>query len=363
MRILFVHTIGKKKYGGGERWVVNAAKGLKSKGHEVYIISKPNSIILKKAEEKKIGTIPFNIVSNLSLYHAYIISRFIRNRKIDVVISKGRDLAIAGLASKWAGNPLVIRRSGSPPRGRVRKHVFLTRWLADGVITNTKTIYDFYINKGFHVQVYVKVIYNGLMIYDNITAYDYKELFPGKTIVLCVGRLVAEKGYFYLIDALSIIKEVLPDMLFFIIGEGKDKTKMVSYAKKKGVENMICFAGYIDQPISYYKGCDFFVHPSLFEGMPNVAMEAMAYGKPVIMTSVNGAEELSNKGKYACLIPPANPNALAEAIINAMQNKNEFFEMGKRAQQYVKNNFSMEKMIASLEEFIIERYKDKVSYK
>ncbi len=363
MRILFVHTIGRKKYGGGERWVVNAAAGLKSKGHEVYIISKPNSIIVKKAEEKKLTTIPFNIVSNLSLYHAYMLSRFFRKKKIDVVISKGRDLAIAGLASKWGGNPLVIRRSGSPPRGRARKHVFLTRWLADGVITNTKTICDFYINKGFQVQDYVKVIYNGLKIYDNITAYDYKELFPGKTIVLCVGRLVAEKGYFYLIDALPIIKEVFPDMLFFIIGEGKDKTKMVSYAKKKGVENMICFAGYIDQPVSYYKGCDFFVHPSLFEGMPNVAMEAMAYGKPVIMTSVNGAEELSDKGKYAWLIPPANPNALAKAIINAMQNKNKFLEMGKRAQQYVKNNFSMEKMTDSLEKFIIERYKDKVSEK
>ncbi len=352
MRILFVHTIGKNKYGGGERWVVNAAYGLQKKGHEVYVVSKPNSILLKKASEKGINTICFNIVSNLSLYHAFLLSRIIRNNKIDVVFSKGRDLAVAGLASKWGGKPLVIRRTGSPPRRKFRKHVFLTKWLADGVITNTKSISGFYIDNGFPENSYVKVIYNGLLPDDDIPAFDFKDIYPGRTIALCVGRLVAAKGYYYLIDALPELKKSNPDVLFYVLGDGKEKAKLIRYARKKGVDDMIYFGGYIDSSIPYYKGCNLFVHPSLFEGMPNAAMEAMAYGKPVILTNVNGAEELSCNGKYAWLIPPANSNAITRSVIQAMQNKVELYRMGEQAKYYVREKFSTQTMINSLEDFI-----------
>lgn len=352
MNILFVHTIGKRKYGGGERWVINAAAGLKKSGHEVFVLSKPNSVLIEKAKAANLNTVSFNIASNISVFHAFILSRIIRKNKIDVVISKGRDLAIAGLASKWGGNPLVIRRSGSPPRKKILKHVYLTKWLADRVITNTETIRNFYIKQGFTEKNFVKVIYNGLVVDDSIPAYDFSTRYPGKTIVLSVGRLVAEKGYFFLIDALALIKNKQPDVLFFIIGSGKDKNRLISYAQKKGVDHMIIFAGYIDQPIPYYKGCDLFLHSSLFEGMPNVVLEAMAYGKPVIMTNVNGAKDLSRKGQYARLIPAADHYAIAESLVHAIQNKDEMINMGRSAQQFARDNFSMNSMINNLESFV-----------
>jgi glycosyltransferase involved in cell wall biosynthesis len=360
MRILFVHTIGRNKYGGGERWVVNAASGLQQAGHHCIIASKGNSLLLRKAGERNLETLAINIFSDVSIYHSFMLWRVLKKHRVDLVISKRRDLAVAGLAARWAGRLPVIVRSGSPPHKSLRKHVFLIKKLADGLVTNTNTIRDIYRNNSLPDNDFVKVIYNGLLLDDQVSAFNYNAKFPGKTIVLCAGRLNArEKGYIHIIDALQAIRNDYPNVLVYVLGEGKDKSLLEALAKRKGVEDMICFAGYVDQPAAYMKSCDVFLHPSLFEGMPNAAMEAMAYGKPVIMTDVNGAAELSLNGKLAFLIPPANHTAIAEALITVLDNPEKFAAMASMAKSYVRNNYTIASMITALDNFISEKAKQK----
>lgn len=359
MRILFVHSIGRKKYGGGERWVVNAASGLQELGHFVVVGGRNQSVLHQEAEKKGVQTAVFNIYSNLSIYEAFRLSRFIRKHKIEVVICKGHELNAAGLAARWSNNPLVIRRAGSPPQKRSRKLIWRTKWFVDGVVTNTSTIKEVYARHGFTDDDFVGVIYNGLQTDDEVAAFDFSKSHPGKTIVLCIGRAVGHKGYFFLIDALPALQEKHPELLFYVLGEGKDRNQLIQYARKTGVENMICFAGYRHEPIPYVKGCDLFLHPSLYEGMPNAAMEAMAYGKPVIMTRVNGAEELSDNGKYAMLIPPADSSAIESAISDAIEHKEEFHKMGLLARSFVREKFGMHIMANALDAFIRNRWEKK----
>ncbi|MFW5793745.1 MAG: glycosyltransferase [Bacteroidota bacterium] len=359
MRILFVHSIGKKKYGGGERWVTNAASGLHSKGHFVIVAGRRNSVLLKEAEKSGVPTYPISIYNDINIFQAFKLSRFIRKNKIDIVICKGRELVISGLAAKWAGNTLLIRRSGSPPPQRSKKLEIRTKRFVDGVITNTNTIREIYKKHGFTDENFVKVIYNGLTPDDDIPAYDFSVKYPGRYIVLSIGRAVGHKGYFYLIDALEKIKEKYPQVLVYVLGEGKDKEKLIEYAVQKGVKNMIHFAGYIHQVIPYIKGSDMFVHPSFYEGMPNAAMEAMAYGKPVIMTKVNGAEELSDNGKYAVLIPPKDVNAIVSSMTDLLENKEKYESMALKGKEFVRDNFGMDKMINSLEDFLQYHLKKK----
>lgn len=359
MRILFVHTIGRKKYGGGERWAVNAAAGLQEQGHYVVLAGSKNSVLLNEAQNRGVVTENFTVYNDINPYKTWRLARLIRKHKIDVVICKGRELVVSGLAAKFSGNPLLIRRSGSPPPAKSLRLVLRTKWFVDGVITNTETIREIYANNGIAPEGFVKVIYNGLIPDDTIAPFDFSSQYPGKTIVLSVGRVVGHKGYFFLIDALPGIREHYPDMLFYILGDGRDMDKLVAYAQEKGVEDMIHFAGYVHEPIPYVKGCNLFLHPSLYEGMPNAPMEAMAYGKPVIMTRVNGAAELSQDGKYATLIPPANSNAIAEAILEARKKKEEWDIRSNEAMQFVRENFGMLKMVKSLESFIYKRMEAK----
>ncbi len=357
MRILFVHSIGKNKYGGGERWVVNAASGLHNKGHFVRVAGRKDSVLLNEVSGKGVQTVVFDIRNDINIFQAYRLSRFIRKHQIDVIICKSRELAVCGMAAKWSGNPVVIRRTGSPPPSRSKKLARRTRKFVKGVVTNTTTIKDIYLNHGFTQQDFVKVIYNGMHFDDEVSPFDFTKVFPGKTIGLCVGRTVGHKGYFFLIDALSTLKQTHPELLFYVLGDGKDKERLISYAREKQVDQMIHFAGYVHEPVTYYKGCDFFLHPSLYEGMPNAAMEAMAYGKPVIMTRVNGADELSENGRFARLIPAANAQAISNAVARALENKVDFMEMGQKARKMVRERYGMNTMIDELEHYLLARMK------
>ncbi len=360
MRILFIHSIGKYKYGGGERWVVKAAAGLQKAGHEVYLGGRSDSILLKEAAQAGIETEGFNIYSDLSLYQSYRIARFIRKNNIEVLISKRRDLGVAGIAAKMAGNPLVLTRSGSPPQRSIKKHIYLMRNLADGIITNTETIKKTYQDNGITEEDFIRVIYNGLTLNDNTKPFNFQEVFPGKKVILCLGRAVADKGYYYIIDALELLKDKLKDIIVYVIGDGKEREELVRYAESRGVGDLIFFAGYISQPDGYLKGCDLFVHASLYEGMPNAPMEAMAYGKPTIMTRVNGADELSDGGKFARLIPPADSKAIAQAIEEYFSNTDAFHRTAAEARDYVRKKFTVGVMIEQIEQFIGERSNKKV---
>lgn len=357
MRVLFVHTIGKQKYGGGERWVVNAAAGLKQAGHEVIVAGWENSLLLNQAEQQDIETVPFNVFSDISIYHAIRFALFIRRRKIDIIICKGRDLAVCGLGAKLSTHPPVLVRVGSPIRSNVRKHIFLARNFASGVITNTQTIKDTYLKSNALKEDLVSIIYNGVSVDDQVETYDFGAKYPGKTILLSIGRVVAGKGFYFLINALAMLKSKYPGLLVYVIGKGKEKDHLERYAREKGVENMIAFAGYIDQPAPYIKGCTMMLHVSLYEGMPNAPMEAMAYGKPVILTDVNGARELTENGKYAMLIPPSDPAAIANAIETALENPERMQQMAERSMLYVRNKFTMQGMIDKLDALLSQKLK------
>ncbi len=356
MRILFIHTIGKNKYGGGERWVVNAAAGLMQRGHKVFIGSRKNSELLKVAADRGINTVAFNINCNISIYMALKIALFLRRNKIDVVITKGRDLAVSGTAARLGLKPVVLVRSGLPPQSSKKKRIFFIKKLADGIITNTETIKDFYIQNGLMAKSFIKVIYNGLIIDDSLPSFDFSEKFPGKKIILSVGRLASQKAYNYLIDAAALLKEKnIDDVIFYVIGDGKLMNELVKYTEKKGVSGMVHFAGYRSQVVPYLKGCNMFLLTSLYEGMPNAAMEAMAYGKPVIMTNVNGAEELTDNGKYAILVPPEDPTAIAGSVKKILENDYDCLQLTENAKSFVRNNFRMDIMIDKIESFIFEK--------
>jgi glycosyltransferase involved in cell wall biosynthesis len=354
MNILFVHSIGKKKFGGGEKWLISAAAGLRDNGHKVFVGGRPGSRLLKAAGMNGLETVAFNIFSDISIYYVFRIASFVRTHQIDVLITKGRDLAVAGTAAKLGGNPVVLVRHGIPLRSSFRKHSFLLRKLASGMITNTRTIKDLYEVKGLVKKDFARVIYNGTLATNNIPTYNFSEKFPGRKIVLSVGRLAAQKGYYYLIDAISLLKSHDRELMFVVLGEGKLHHKLVSYARKKGVSGMIHFEGFVENVVPYLKGCDLFVLPSLYEGMSNAAMEAMSYGKPVIITRVNGAEELIPDEGKGILVPPCDARAIAGAILRLAEDAGLRKKLGDEAKRHVLMNFPVSEMIAKMQQYIDE---------
>ncbi|MEI6650947.1 MAG: glycosyltransferase [Chlorobiaceae bacterium] len=360
MNILFSNSIGRDKFGGGEKWMVNAAKELAKRGHNVVLGSKKNSKILDYATSNGVKTTVFEIRGDISPLSTLKVAAFLKQQAIDVLICNlNKDVRVAGLAAQIVQTPVVLARHGMLLCGNKWKHKVTLTKLVDGIITNSNTIKESYRNYGWFDDDFVKVIYNGIIIPETIVAYNFSVRFPGKKIIYSAGRLSEQKGFTWLIEAAAILKKTRNDLIFAISGEGKLEADLKKQVANASLEDSFIFMGFTDNIYPYLKGCDLFVLASLFEGMPNVVMEAMAMQKPVIATDVNGARELMVDGKTGIIVPPKQPEALAAAIEKIIDNPEILAEFGKSGYERVTHEFTMNAMGNKLEEYLQQKMLEK----
>lgn len=368
MNVLFVNSIGRNKFGGGEKWMVNAARGLASRGHDVVIAGKKDSRIIEYARSKGVRTEIFEIRGDLSPLTTLKIARYLTKHRIDILICNlNKDVRVAGLAARIAKTPVVLARHGMLLCSRKWKHRVTLTNLTDGIITNSRTIRHAYREYEWFPADFVKVIYNGLDIPEKVEPYDFAARFPGKKIIYSAGRLSGQKGFEYLIEAAAILNKERNDLLFAISGEGKLEEELISRIRRKDLENTVILLGFSADIYPMLKGCDLFVLASLFEGMPNVVMEAMAMKKPVIATDVNGARELMGAGEDSSecatgiIIPPKNPEAIAEAIRSIIDSPATLAAFGRSGYLKVKNEFTTDAMTENLERHLRQKLLEKTA--
>lgn len=140
--------------------------------------------------------------------------------------------------------------------------------------------------------------------------------------VIAVGRLDDQKGFSYLINAFANVVKNHPNWTLRIIGEGGARPKLEQQIQDLGLQNSVTLPGHSTNVIKDISSSKIFVMSSLYEGMPNALMEAMAIGMPVISTDCNfGPRDLVDPNKNGILIPTHDSSALAEAIEMLIKNK------------------------------------------
>ncbi|HWR01703.1 MAG TPA: glycosyltransferase [Chlorobaculum sp.] len=366
MNILFINSIGRNKFGGGEKWMANAARGLTERGHSVVLASKKNSKILHYARQRGVKTEIFEIRGDFSPLTTMKIASWMKRHDTEILICNlNKDVRVAGLAARLIGKPLVLARHGMLLCSRKWKHKLTLTRLTDGIITNSVTIRKAYGEYGWFDSDFVKVIYNGLVIPDKVTPFDFASRFPGKKIIYSAGRLSEQKGFEYLIDAAAILRKKRNDLLFAVSGEGKLEEELKGRVRTLGLEDSFVFLGFASDIYPHLKGCDLFVLASLFEGMPNVVMEAMAMQTPVIATDVNGARELmgatseSLDCETGLIIPPKDPLAIAGAIEKIIDDPEILAAFGKAGHERVSRQFTMQAMVDNLERHLQQKLREK----
>lgn len=362
MNILFINSIGRDKFGGGEKWMVNAARGLTQEGHNVTLASKKDSRILRYATENGVNTEVIQIRSDISPLKTLQIAGWLKKHAIDILICNlNKDVRVAGLAARIAGTPVVLARHGMLLCSKKWKHKLTLTNLTDGIITNSRTIREAYANYGWFGPDFVKVIYNGITIPEQVTPIDFSSRFPGKKIIYSAGRLAEQKGFTFLIDAAALLKKKRNDLVWLISGEGKLHEELQQKIDLLGLQSTVILEGFTPDIFPYLKGCDLFVLASLFEGMPNVVMEAMAMQTPAIATDVNGARELMQDGKTGLIIPPRDPEAIADAVEQLLDNPEKLEQFGKAGYDRVNTEFTMQAMVHNLETHLQEKLREKTA--
>lgn len=213
------------------------------------------------------------------------------------------------------------------------------------VITCTKYNKSYLDNLFSNVDIYH--IYHGIQLSD--WPYKLRAIDSHKPIkILSIGRLVKKKGLHYLIGAIAMLKNKI-DIECLIVGDGTELEHLISYAAYRNVIQQIKFLQSQPQEalVSLYHSHDIFVLPCIVDdngdrdGLPNVILEALATGIPVITTGISAISELIINNKNGLIVSPKDEIAIANAIIKLVEDKSLYASIAKEARASLTKNFDI----------------------
>ncbi len=175
--------------------------------------------------------------------------------------------------------------------------------------------------------------------------------------ILCVGRLVPDKGQFILVEATARLIARGYKLRLHLVGDGPDRPALETEVKQRGLTEQIIFAGAVnqDQVLEFYANTDIFVLASFAEGLPVVLMEAMVMEIPCVTTHITGVPELIEHRVNGLLVAPSDIEGLAEAIGELMDKPDFRQQMGIAACQQVKKHYELQQNTKRLADIFIKR--------
>jgi len=175
--------------------------------------------------------------------------------------------------------------------------------------------------------------------------------------ILCVGRLVRDKGQRILIAAIDRLVRAKENVILRLVGDGPDRTELEQEAAKRSLKKNVLFEGNVnqDQILDYYRKAGVFVLASFAEGVPVVLMEAMAMEIPCVSTVVAGIPELIENGKSGTLVPPGDELALANAIIQFLKDPDLRRKTGAEGRRRVIEKYNLEQNMKKKAAYFFEQ--------
>lgn len=169
---------------------------------------------------------------------------------------------------------------------------------------------------------------------------------PPARVVGAAGRLSPEKGFGVLVEAAGEVVRADPDAGFVLFGEGPLRDDLERQVAAQGLQGRFILAGFRADLDRFLPHLDLAVLPSYTEGLPNVALEALAAGVPVVATAVGGTPEVVEDGVCGYLVPPGDPTALARRIVDGLRS-GPGLALGARGRERVRDLFTFEAQAAA----------------
>jgi len=264
--------------------------------------------------------------------------------------------------ARLAGAPVVIasiRDRGvylSPAQQAVQRQVCR---LADCVLVNADAVKSWLVGQGYN-PAKVVVIRNGVDLEPfshppAVRRVRHELGVPSGTPLIAVAsRLHRLKGIEQFLEAAAIVGRRFPDARFVVIGDTSPVERSYFYlltglAERLGIRDRVVFTGLRRDVPDLLACAAVSVMPSLNEALPNVLLESMAAGAPVVSTRVGGTPEVVEDGVTGLLVPPGNAGALARAIDRVLSDPDLAVRLGQSGREFVRRRFSMDAMVRATE--------------
>ena len=285
------------------------------------------------------------------------LANLLRRERVDVIHAHNQGAAFyGGLAGLICGRPLVVTRHGVS-FGKDRSHVWLSRlatMLAHDVVCVGRDVCQAARRIDWAPAGKLRLIYNGVdtSIFrprPNERQALRRELGAGpeEKLVISVGRMAPEKDYPTLLKAVAALAGQAPGCRLVMVGPGPELPLLEDLARKLDMNQRVVWLGERADIPELLAAADVFALSSRSEGVSIAILEAMASGLPVVATAVGGNAELVEQGTTGILSPPANPGALAQALLALLNDPARAEHMGQAGRARAQRNFSLEAMVRS----------------
>jgi len=376
MRIVYV-VLG-KDIAGGETVCLQLMRAARDQGHVVCLLVPDAGTVADAAKKENFEVIQLPLERTFQVRKAISFAQFLKTWEADLVHTHTMlpGMVLARIGAFLAGVPIICHAHldhnyNSNPLVKLlqRSADNLTAFLCQTVAVSADTRQAL-ISVGNPAKR-IRVIPNGVKVSEQVTElaplslHTMLNLKADERLVGCVARLDPIKGQSDLLVAAAKILHEIDNVHIVFLGSdiatgGRYETELRALATQLGVTAHTHFAGHQPQAANLMVDLDVFVLPSYREAMPMSILEAMAAAKPVVATRVNGVPEVVVDGVTGLLVPPGNPDALAEAILKLLQNPEMARDMGIAGRKRVQKHFNLDKLheqvFALYEEVVVKKH-------
>lgn len=345
------HLIASNFYGGPEKQILEHCTRLDPGRWRAVVGSflegRDRVAVIEAARERGLPTFLIETGSPWSPGAAVQLGRFLHRHRADLLVTHGyKPNAVGVLTRRFLGIPQIpYVRGYTAETWRVRRYESLDRFLLARAFPRVACVSEstrrMLIARGVPAPRIVPV-HNAVEVRRGTAPAPLRDEFripPGAPLLVAAGRLSAEKGHRFLIEALARLDGPLPPHAV-ILGEGREQERLWGLARALEISQRVHFAGFRAAPLPCLAAADLVVNPSLTEGLPNVVLEAQSLGVPVVATEVGGVGELIDPGRTGWLAPAGDPAALAHAIREALSDPERARSVGAAGRSHVEESFS-----------------------
>jgi len=367
MRIFFL--LDSLEIGGTESQAVELARRLDPRRHEVTLgCLRASGPLRRRLEPGPVKILEFHprggINSPGGIYQLLRLAAFLKRGRFDVVHTHDLWSNLLGIpAAKLARVPVIISSCRdlshgewyTPLRRRILRRI---QHASSLVLANSSAIRDDLLSHDGFVAEQVRIIRNGVDVDRFAVAGDRARLFPqareGKLVALLANMQSEVKGHALLIEAAPTVIGLFPMTRFALIGDGSLRAEFERRVRELGLAENFIFLGRRSDVPELLACCDLAILTSRSEGLPNAVLEYLAAGLPTVATQVGGNGDILQDGRTGLLIPPQNARALAQAILNVLENPALADRLGHAGREHVRANFSFERLTGETTELYRE---------
>jgi glycosyltransferase involved in cell wall biosynthesis len=339
--------------GGAERALVQVVTRLDRSRWEPFVFClSPEGDLARPLRDAGVAVVCLGAQKRQGLSVVWRLSRLLVKLRPTILQTFLHHANIVGrLAGKAARVPVIV--SGirvAEKRGGIRLWLDrATAWMVARHVCVSQDVAAFSAARGGLPVSKLCVIPNGVDA-ERLSAAEPADLSqfgipPAGRTLLFVGRLDPQKGPFVLMAAVRDLIPRHPDLHVLLVGDGPLRENLQSWVAKENLASRIHFAGRRDDVPSIFKAAELFVLSSLWEGLPNVVLEAMAAGIPVVASRVEGISDLLIDDRTGLVVPANSSADLAEAIERLLADPQHARQMAHSAQRIANEDFAWSRVV------------------